>query len=190
MLSHRLDYGHYLIGRFATRGRDAVAACGTRASTTEGQEHPADVEDWVACLGTFRSRRHRLPREQQGRGRPRRRRHRPRPVRGERDGGERELPPRRPAPPPARQGRGPARTRVRARRVPEGSRLAPRPARRRSARWASATTRRGCSSRRSATSAPSRRRSAMASTPRSSWTPSSSLGWRKPVGHYVQAYEP
>ena len=52
MLSHRLDYGHHLVGpilrvsaglrRFVDSRRDA-----------DGAEHPADVDDWAACLAEF-----------------------------------------------------------------------------------------------------------------------------------------
>jgi predicted dehydrogenase len=52
MLSHRLDFGHYLIGplvRVLARMKQ-VHATRTDAS---GQEHPTDLEDWVACIGDF-----------------------------------------------------------------------------------------------------------------------------------------
>ena len=54
MLSHRLDYGHYLIGRYATVAAMLRRVWDSRVDD-QGQEHPADVEDWVACLGTFRA---------------------------------------------------------------------------------------------------------------------------------------
>jgi predicted dehydrogenase len=52
MLSHRLDYGHYLIGRF-TSVAGMVRQVWDMRIDAQGREHPADVEDWVACLGTF-----------------------------------------------------------------------------------------------------------------------------------------
>jgi predicted dehydrogenase len=52
MLSHRLDYGHYLIGRFASVAAMLEQVWDSRVDA-EGREHPADVEDWVACLGRF-----------------------------------------------------------------------------------------------------------------------------------------
>ncbi|HEY8549234.1 MAG TPA: Gfo/Idh/MocA family oxidoreductase [Vicinamibacterales bacterium] len=54
MLSHRLDYGHYLIGQFAQVSALMRQIVPTRTDAA-GVEHPADVEDWVACIGTFRS---------------------------------------------------------------------------------------------------------------------------------------
>jgi predicted dehydrogenase len=54
MLSHRLDYGHYLIGPFARVFGMLSRVWDTRLDPG-GREHPADVEDWVACIGQFRS---------------------------------------------------------------------------------------------------------------------------------------
>ena len=50
MLSHRLDYGHYLIGGFARVTAMLSQVWDTRVDAA-GQSHPADVEDWVACIG-------------------------------------------------------------------------------------------------------------------------------------------
>jgi predicted dehydrogenase len=54
MLSHRLDYGHYLIGRFARVTAMLSRVWDTRVDAS-GEAHPADVEDWVACIGQFRA---------------------------------------------------------------------------------------------------------------------------------------
>jgi predicted dehydrogenase len=54
MLSHRLDYGHYLIGPFARVSAMLSRVWDSRLDAA-GVEHPADVEDWVACLGEFRN---------------------------------------------------------------------------------------------------------------------------------------
>jgi len=52
MLSHRLDYGHHLIGRFASVAAMLSQVWDTRVDA-QGREHPSDVDDWVACLATF-----------------------------------------------------------------------------------------------------------------------------------------
>jgi predicted dehydrogenase len=49
MLSHRIDYGHLLLGPLAR----LVAQTRRHLDTREGQ--PADVEDWVAVIGDFAS---------------------------------------------------------------------------------------------------------------------------------------
>jgi predicted dehydrogenase len=54
MLSHRLDYGHHLIGPFARVTAMLSRIWDTRIDAA-GEAHPADVEDWVACLGEFRN---------------------------------------------------------------------------------------------------------------------------------------
>jgi predicted dehydrogenase len=54
MLSHRLDYGHHLIGPFARVSGLLTRVWDTRIDAA-GDAHPADVEDWVACVGVFRS---------------------------------------------------------------------------------------------------------------------------------------
>lgn len=54
MLSHRLDYGHYLIGPFARVTAMLTRVWDSRIDAA-GEAHPADVEDWVACIGQFRS---------------------------------------------------------------------------------------------------------------------------------------
>ncbi len=53
MLSHRLDYGHHLIGPFARISALMHRVYDTRVDAA-GASHPADVDDWVACIGTFR----------------------------------------------------------------------------------------------------------------------------------------
>ncbi len=54
MLSHRLDFAHYLVGPIAR-----VMALTTRVWETRldevGHEQPADTEDWVGCLAEFAS---------------------------------------------------------------------------------------------------------------------------------------
>jgi predicted dehydrogenase len=54
MLSHRLDYGHHLIGPFARVTAMLSRVWDTRVDAA-GEAHPSDVEDWVACIGQFRS---------------------------------------------------------------------------------------------------------------------------------------
>jgi len=52
MLSHRLDFGHYLIGplvRVLARMKQVHPA----RIDASGAEHPSDLEDWVACIGDF-----------------------------------------------------------------------------------------------------------------------------------------
>ena len=53
MLSHRLDYGHHLIGPFAKISALMHRVYDSRIDA-DGASHPADVDDWVACIGTFR----------------------------------------------------------------------------------------------------------------------------------------
>ena len=53
MLSHRLDYGHHLIGPFAKVSALMHRVYDSRIDAA-GASHPADVDDWVACIGTFR----------------------------------------------------------------------------------------------------------------------------------------
>lgn len=52
MLSHRIDYGHYLIGPFADVSAMLKRLVDSRVDA-DGVEHPADVEDWVSCIGQF-----------------------------------------------------------------------------------------------------------------------------------------
>jgi predicted dehydrogenase len=52
MLSHRLDFGHYLIGPLA-RVTALMKQIWDERFDADGRAHPADVEDWVACVGTF-----------------------------------------------------------------------------------------------------------------------------------------
>jgi predicted dehydrogenase len=54
MLSHRIDYGHHLIGEYAQVSGLMQRLIDSRVDAA-GVEHPADVEDWVACIGTFRA---------------------------------------------------------------------------------------------------------------------------------------
>jgi predicted dehydrogenase len=54
MLSHRLDYAHLLIGPIA-RVIGATRRFWDTRLDAEGREHASDLEDWVACLGEFRS---------------------------------------------------------------------------------------------------------------------------------------
>lgn len=52
MLSHRIDYGHYLlgpIGRVVAQMRQYL----TERKHPDGTTQPSDVEDWVAFLGDF-----------------------------------------------------------------------------------------------------------------------------------------
>jgi predicted dehydrogenase len=53
MLSHRLDYGHHLIGPFARITAMLSRVWDTRLDAS-GEAHASDVEDWVACIGQFR----------------------------------------------------------------------------------------------------------------------------------------
>ena len=53
MLSHRLDYGHHLIGPFARISALMHRVYDSRIDAA-GVSHPADVDDWVACIGTFK----------------------------------------------------------------------------------------------------------------------------------------
>jgi predicted dehydrogenase len=52
MLSHRLDFGHYLIGPFARVTAMMRRVWDTRIDAQD-REHASDLEDWVACVGTF-----------------------------------------------------------------------------------------------------------------------------------------
>lgn len=54
MLSHRIDYGHMLIGPIAEVMAHTTRAWDTRVDA-EGHEHPSDLEDWVGCLAKFAS---------------------------------------------------------------------------------------------------------------------------------------
>ena len=52
MLSHRLDYGHLLIGPIARVMAATRRIWDTRADAS-GQPHASDLEDWVGCLAEF-----------------------------------------------------------------------------------------------------------------------------------------
>lgn len=52
MLSHRLDYAHYLVGPIARLVSQTKRLFETRMDAA-GVEHASDVEDWVACLAEF-----------------------------------------------------------------------------------------------------------------------------------------
>jgi predicted dehydrogenase len=54
MLSHRLDYAHFLVGPFARVMAMTHRVWDERLDAT-GKAHPSDVEDWVALVGTFLS---------------------------------------------------------------------------------------------------------------------------------------
>jgi predicted dehydrogenase len=47
MLSHRIDYGHVLVGPIARLVAD------TRLLVTDRQGHPSDLEDWVAIIARY-----------------------------------------------------------------------------------------------------------------------------------------
>lgn len=52
MLSHRLDFGHFLIGPIASVMARTGQIWRTRLDAA-GQEEPSDTEDWVGCLAEF-----------------------------------------------------------------------------------------------------------------------------------------
>jgi predicted dehydrogenase len=52
MLSHRIDYGHLLVGPIARVMASTRRLLDTRADMA-GVEHPSDLEDWVACIAEF-----------------------------------------------------------------------------------------------------------------------------------------
>jgi predicted dehydrogenase len=52
MLSHRIDYGHYLLGPIA-RVIAETRQYLTERRNPDGSMQPSDVEDWVAMLGDF-----------------------------------------------------------------------------------------------------------------------------------------
>jgi predicted dehydrogenase len=52
MLSHRLDFGHSLIGPIVRVAAQTTRIWPTRVDA-EGVEHPSDTEDWVGCLVEF-----------------------------------------------------------------------------------------------------------------------------------------
>jgi predicted dehydrogenase len=52
MLSHRIDYGHLLVGPIARVTASTRRLWDTRADAA-GIEHPSDLEDWVACIAEF-----------------------------------------------------------------------------------------------------------------------------------------
>jgi predicted dehydrogenase len=54
MLSHRIDYGHLLVGAITDVMARTRQVWPTRVDTA-GREQPSDLEDWVACLATFAS---------------------------------------------------------------------------------------------------------------------------------------
>jgi predicted dehydrogenase len=54
MLSHRIDFGHHLIGDIGRVMARTRRIWDTRLDD-DGVEHPSDTEDWVACLAEFRS---------------------------------------------------------------------------------------------------------------------------------------
>jgi predicted dehydrogenase len=54
MMSHRLDYAHFLVGRL-TRMTAMTRRIWDERLDPDGRAWPADVEDWVATIGTFES---------------------------------------------------------------------------------------------------------------------------------------
>ena len=52
MLSHRIDYGHLLVGPIARVMASTRRVWDSRVDA-EGVEHPSDLEDWVACIAEF-----------------------------------------------------------------------------------------------------------------------------------------
>ncbi len=54
MLSHRIDYGHLLVGPIARVMASTMQAWDTRIDAAGGT-HPSDLEDWVGCVATFAS---------------------------------------------------------------------------------------------------------------------------------------
>jgi predicted dehydrogenase len=54
MLSHRIDYGHLLIGAIARVSASTQRIWDTRVDAG-GVGHPSDLEDWVGCIAEFES---------------------------------------------------------------------------------------------------------------------------------------
>ena len=52
MLSHRIDYGHLLVGPIARVIASTRRVWDSRVDE-DGVEHPSDLEDWVACIAEF-----------------------------------------------------------------------------------------------------------------------------------------
>ena len=52
MLSHRIDYGHSLIGPIVRVAAQTKRVWDSRVAA-DGREYPSDLEDWVGCLATF-----------------------------------------------------------------------------------------------------------------------------------------
>jgi predicted dehydrogenase len=52
MLSHRIDFGHLLVGPIAEVIAQTTRTWDTRLRE-DGSEHPSDLEDWVGCLARF-----------------------------------------------------------------------------------------------------------------------------------------
>jgi predicted dehydrogenase len=52
MLSHRIDYGHMLLGPIAEVTAHTRRMVDTR-HRDDGSEHPSELEDWVGCLASF-----------------------------------------------------------------------------------------------------------------------------------------
>jgi predicted dehydrogenase len=52
MLSHRIDYGHMLLGPIAEVTAHTRRVLDTRLRD-DGSEHRSDLEDWVGCLASF-----------------------------------------------------------------------------------------------------------------------------------------
>jgi predicted dehydrogenase len=54
MLSHRIDYGHLLVGPVTRVMASTRRVWDTRADA-KGVEHASDLEDWVACIAWFQT---------------------------------------------------------------------------------------------------------------------------------------
>jgi predicted dehydrogenase len=54
MLSHRIDYGHLMIGPIVRVYAQTKRVYDSRLGA-DGREYPSDLEDWVGCLATFES---------------------------------------------------------------------------------------------------------------------------------------
>ncbi len=52
MLSHRLDFGHFLVGQISRVVAQTRRFYDVRQDS-QGQGYPSDVDDWVGCLGEF-----------------------------------------------------------------------------------------------------------------------------------------
>jgi predicted dehydrogenase len=52
MLSHRIDYGHLLVGPIARVTASSKRVWDTRVDAA-GVEHASDLEDWVGCIAEF-----------------------------------------------------------------------------------------------------------------------------------------